>query len=187
MEEMRAIRAILPKWRSDQKRQQEWQDALENKIDALQKAKDGGGKEKPPPRAPAPKPAGPPKVFIFFPPSYFSSFFFFFLPLQILMFYFLAKETTSRRSTRRCVRRVVGQTQALKLIHYLYFYFTYHARDVNFRPAISRGCSYSAHTPQFCCTIVIKECCTLSKYLKVFFVLLGRVQESSSSNEMETL
>lgn len=58
MEEMRAIRAILPKWRSDQRRQQEWQDALENKIDAAQKSKDGG-KEKPAPRPPAAKPSAP--------------------------------------------------------------------------------------------------------------------------------
>lgn len=62
MEEMRAIRAILPKWRSDQKRQQEWQDALENKIDAAQKSKDGG-KEKSAPRPPAAKPSAP-RVFI---------------------------------------------------------------------------------------------------------------------------
>jgi len=53
MEEMRAIRAILPKWRSDQKRQQEWQDALENKIDQLQK---NPVKAKPPPRTGPPKP-----------------------------------------------------------------------------------------------------------------------------------
>lgn len=53
---MRAIRAILPKWRSDQKRQQEWQDALENKIEAIAK-----NIPKPKPVAPKPKAAPKPK------------------------------------------------------------------------------------------------------------------------------
>jgi len=51
-DEMRAIRAILPKWRSDQKRQADWTDALENKIDAIAK---NPKKEKAPPKPPTAK------------------------------------------------------------------------------------------------------------------------------------
>lgn len=61
MDEMRAIRAILPKWRSDQRRQQDWQDALENKIEQMVK---NPPKERkvapPPPQAPSDE-AGPSK------------------------------------------------------------------------------------------------------------------------------
>jgi len=51
-DEMRAIRAILPKWRSDQKRQADWTDVLENKIDQIAK---NPKKEKAPPKPPAKK------------------------------------------------------------------------------------------------------------------------------------
>jgi hypothetical protein len=37
MDELRAIRASLPKFRNDQKRQVDWADALENKIEATVK------------------------------------------------------------------------------------------------------------------------------------------------------
>jgi hypothetical protein len=58
-EELRAIRAILPKWRSDQTRQAAWTDALENKIDQL--AKNGPKKPRAERKPAAPKPPlGPP-------------------------------------------------------------------------------------------------------------------------------
>lgn len=54
MEEMRAIRAILPRWRNDQRKQQDWQDALENKIEQMVK---NPPKERRPTDAPKPPPA----------------------------------------------------------------------------------------------------------------------------------
>ncbi|EFA80801.1 C2 domain-containing protein [Heterostelium album PN500] len=47
LEELRAIRASLPKWRADQKKQMEWTISLENKIEQYSK--------NPPPQRPVPK------------------------------------------------------------------------------------------------------------------------------------
>lgn len=53
LDELRAIRASLPKFRNDQKRQSDWTDALEEKIETVSKN---------PPKPPAPKKAPAIKV-----------------------------------------------------------------------------------------------------------------------------
>jgi len=61
IDELRAIRASLPKFRNDQKRQLEWVEILENKIDQVSKAPP---KKPAPPKAPSAKtwkPKAPPK------------------------------------------------------------------------------------------------------------------------------